>query len=98
MTTQEMQARFDHAIAKADGIVSAAERQKRPLTTFEEHDVDDSLKEASVLKPQIAATKTSGRSTAEIRAELNKMPRQPHLATTTRTGHGEPIMADRFSR
>jgi HK97 family phage major capsid protein len=101
MTLQELQAQHDHALAMADGVVSAAERQKRNLTTYEQQAFDTNMRVADDLKPKIAAAKASAvptarRSHAEIRAELAKYPREPHLISR---GNGlSPIMPDKFSR
>ena len=100
MTVQEMQAQHDNALAKADGILAAAERQKRQLTSFEQQTVDRSLKEAADLKPKIEAAKAKDspiRNTDEIRAFLAKQPRTPHL--TREIGNGQtPIVPAKFSR
>jgi HK97 family phage major capsid protein len=96
MTTQEMQAAHDHAFSTADSIISAAERQKRPLTTHEQRTIDASLATVADLKPRIAAAKP--KSTADVRAVLNDLsPRQSHLASPN-IGKGEPLMPDKFSR
>jgi HK97 family phage major capsid protein len=100
MTIQEMQAQHDAAVTKAEGIVSAAERTKRPLTTYEQQMIDRSLKEASDLQPKIAAAKAKvapTRNTDEVRALLAKQKRTPHLAP----GNGDgltPIVPNKFSR
>jgi HK97 family phage major capsid protein len=89
VNTQELQTQYDTALAKADGIISAAERQKRQLTSFEQQAVDTSLKAANDLKPKIAAAKAKDspvRTTAELRAELAKVPRTPHLSDSYHRG------------
>jgi HK97 family phage major capsid protein len=94
----QLEAQHDAAIAKADAIVSAVERQKRPLTTHEQLAFDNSLREANELKPRIAAAKsTSTRSTAEVRAILGRQPRQTHREPSNGT-RGELILPARFSR
>ena len=98
MTVLEMQTQHDNAIGKADGILAAAERQKRQLTNFEQQAIDASLKEVADLKPRIAAAKpTATRSTAEIRALLGKTPRLTHIERNHEPGR-EAIMPNRFSR
>jgi len=100
MTVQEMQSQHDNALAKAEGIISAAERSKRQLTSYEQQTVDRSLREAKDMKPRIAAAKTKDspiRSTEEMRAMLANVPRMPHL--TRESGNGlTPIMPAKFSR
>lgn len=100
MTVQEMQTQHDNALAKAERFVSIAESQKRQLTTHEQQTVDASLKEATELKPRIAAAKAKDspiRTTAEMRASLAKFSRTPHL--TPESGNGQtPIVPNTFSR
>jgi HK97 family phage major capsid protein len=99
-SVQELQTQHDDAIAKADAIVSAAERQKRRLTSHESQMVDDSLRQAGDLKPQIAAAKakaTPTRSTEEVRAKLGIPRRSTHVEQ--RNGKGlEPLIPKAFSR
>jgi HK97 family phage major capsid protein len=87
MTVLELQAQHDNAIAKADRIVSTAERQKRNLNPNEQRDMDAALKEASDLKPRIAAAKSATpRSVGQLRAELDKMPKHRFAPETHTTG------------
>jgi HK97 family phage major capsid protein len=99
MTTQELQAQHDNALSNADNIVSAAERQHRSLTSYEKRAVDASMSEVAALKPRIAASKSSAsKSIAELRAELNKTPRQRHLAAPIYGGNGEePLLPTTLS-
>lgn len=98
MSLLELQQAHDKAIAKADGILAAAERQRRSLTTFEQQAVDASLKEVADLKPRIAAAKpTTTRSSAEVRALMAKQPRPTHREPSNVT-RGELILPARFSR
>jgi HK97 family phage major capsid protein len=100
MTVQELQKQHDTALAKADSIISAAERQKRPtLTTYEQQTIDAALKEADELKPKLAAAKANAfptKSAAEWRAEIAKQPRL-HVPRSPSDGK-EPLMPATFSQ
>jgi HK97 family phage major capsid protein len=104
MTVIELQAQHDAAIAKADRIVSTAERQKRNLNPNEQRDMDAALKEASDLKPRIAAAKSATpRSVGQLRAELDKMPRHTFALESRVPAPSEKygktaLLPDRFSR
>ncbi len=98
MSLQELEAQHANAIGRADGILAAAERQKRQLTNSEQQAIDASLKEVADLKPRIAAAKSATtRSTAELRALLGKQPRLTHIERNHEPGR-EAIMPNRFSR
>jgi HK97 family phage major capsid protein len=99
MSLLELQQAHDNAIGKADGILAAAERQKRQLTNSEQSAIDNALREATALKPQIAAAKsTTTRSTAEVRALLGiQRPRLTHREPSGGTGL-EPIIPKKLSR
>jgi HK97 family phage major capsid protein len=104
MTVLELQAQHDNAIAKADRIVSTAERQKRNLNPNEQRDMDAALKEASDLKPRIAAAKSATpRSVGQLRAELDKMPRHTFALESRVPAPSEKygktaLLPNRFSR
>jgi HK97 family phage major capsid protein len=99
MTVETLQKQHDTALAKADTILSAAERQKRPLTTYEQQTFDAALKEANEVKPKLAAAKANAfptKSAAEWRSEIAKQPRL-HIPLSTRDGK-EPIMPATLSQ
>jgi len=98
MSLQELQAQHDHALSAADVIISAAERQGRPLTTHEQQTVDTHLRAVGDLKPRIDAAKAKAmpalRSSAELRA---RYPEVAQITPVLKKGIN-PIMPDRFSR
>lgn len=99
MTVQELQTLHDNALAKADSIISAAERQKRTFTAYEQQTFDATMKEVGELKPKLAAAKAKAfptKSAAEWREEISKQPRL-HIPQSAGDGK-EPIMPATFSQ
>jgi HK97 family phage major capsid protein len=103
MSLQELETQHAHALSAADAIISAAEREKRPLTTYEQTSIDAKLKEASNLKPKIDAAKAkvkpSIKTSAELRAAFpGLVPDRPAPTPARNFGGVEAILPDRFSR
>jgi HK97 family phage major capsid protein len=101
MSLQELEAQHANAIGKADAIISAVERQKRPLTSYEQQTIDTNLRIAGDLQPQIQAakakaTRTTTRSVEDYRSQLGT-PRRPANSERTHSS-GEPIVSKRLSR
>jgi HK97 family phage major capsid protein len=101
MSVQELQTQHAQAIAKAEGILSAAERQRRPMTANETLNFDGAMREAHSLKAKIDAAKPAPTRSAPSsldpdarRAQLGLAPRSPRVEENT----GEPIVPARFSR
>jgi HK97 family phage major capsid protein len=96
-TVLELQKQRDTHISAADGILSAAERQKRPMTSTETTNFDNHMRAAKELNPKIEAAKP--KSIAEIRAWSAGQPRD-FVASERPIGEGSvtPILPNRFSR
>lgn len=96
---QQLEAEHSHALAAADSIISALERQKRQPTTNEQSAIDGHIRTANALKPRIEAAKTKAtpRTVAELHAQVG-LPQRERVYVEPRTTHGEPLQPKRFSR
>ena len=83
----DLKAQHADAIAKADGIVAMAERQKRPLTSSETTALNNSLAEADRLKAQM------GNANADTITRAKEMLAQfPRTRMQMRFEGGEPVL------
>jgi HK97 family phage major capsid protein len=97
-----LQAKRNRVLAKADARIANAERQRRPLESWEKQDHENDMKEVSDLNRRIEAAKAKAappsRSMEEVRAELAKHNSQFAAAPRRQEKPQEALIPDRFSR
>ncbi len=90
----DLKAQHADAIAKADGIVAMAERQKRPLTSSETTAVNNALAEADRLKARMGTTDADRIS--HVKDMIAQFPRTRLHGTNPE--RDERLIPNRFSR
>jgi HK97 family phage major capsid protein len=99
---KNLRAKKVQVLAKADARVANAERQQRPLESWEKRDHENDMKELDSINQKIAAAEAKAvppsRDPEEVRAQLAKHHSQFAPRARHQEKQGEPLMPARFSR